>query len=271
MTFVRHGQKELTSGSETGLTKKGFFQSAVVGAKREPKDSINIEHSPTLRTVDTGETIELSDKVVGDIKENDLLGHHGCFSKEFVKEILSVKKDLIKEKLEKKGLLPVDFESKDSAEQEDILNNLTQQLTEKEKVEVEKIAAPKQLKKFVDYESEKPDKDTLSPKELAMRVKDIIDKYIEEIKDPNQYKPNSIHETIHVTHDFHISTFLYFVSEEYKKMIDEGKIEENNPTIKPCEGFEVIIKGPSNDKKTEISLFFRGKEYPLDLKVFEEV
>lgn len=239
LVFVRHGEKELSGEAETALTKRGIFQTAVLGAKRYEKDSISINYSPTLRTEVSAETTSLSDKINGAVKEEELLGYNvggkSAFSKEFVEKIMDIKKKM----------LPANYS----------------ELSPEEKKEIDEQAGSKQLAMYLGYDTEKPDEDTLSPRELAQQTAEVVKKYVEAVNSGDQYQVNSLHEIINFTHDFNISSFLKYTVPGYDPSIP----------IRPGEGFEVLIKSPKNDQgEPEISIYFKDKEYSLNLTVFDE-
>jgi broad specificity phosphatase PhoE len=230
LVFIRHGEKELTSDSETDLTYRGKFEAAILGTKRDAKDSVEINYSPTVRTAATGETANLSEKLQGKMQEEKLLSIEGVFSDEFREEMMDIKKEMLTENLS-------DLSSEDQEK-------------------IDQAASSKQLENYLSYGSDKPDEQTLSPEELATRIAEIINRYTESLSDKDKYKPNSINEVINVTHDVVVASFLAANIKNFTF----------DTPIRPGEGFEVIIKGPTEaEREIEMSLFFQGKEYPLKL------
>ncbi|OGG87378.1 hypothetical protein A3B87_01410 [Candidatus Kuenenbacteria bacterium RIFCSPHIGHO2_02_FULL_39_13] len=227
LTFIRHGEKELTNSSETALTRRGIFEAAVVGAKRDKKDTFSINYSPTDRTKLTGEIANLSEKLEGEMKEEALLGVKNVFSKEYLKQLLDIKRKM----------LPSDASI----------------LSSEEARRVDEEAARLQMQEYFSHGSAMPDEKTISPDEMAGKIETIIRRYVGDLQDTQKYALNSIHEVLNVTHDFVVASFLKKALGEYGE------------TIKPGEGFEVIIKSAkSENEDVELILFFRAKEYKLD-------
>ncbi|PIP29167.1 hypothetical protein COZ84_01600 [Candidatus Kuenenbacteria bacterium CG_4_8_14_3_um_filter_39_15] len=231
LTFVRHGEKELTSGSETALTKRGIFEAAVLGTKRDEKDTFSINYSPTDRTKLTGEIANLSEKLHGEIKEEASLGVKNNFSKEYLEQLLDIKRKM----------LPEDIST----------------ITSDQKKEIDEQVTRQQLAEYLKHGTHRPDDETLSPAEMAEKIPTIIKKYESEINNRNKYESNSIHEVLNITHDIVIASFLNKYLPDY-----------DQTNIRPGEGFEIIIKGQGvgdDNDKIGLTLVFRGKEYPLDI------
>ena len=229
MRFVRHSEKQITSGSETNLTKRGIFQGAILGTKRGKADSLTINYSPTPRTQATAETAAISGNSKTTIKENSTLGIKNDLSQKYLEELMSIKR-----KIRKK--YPVELSSK-----------------QKKELDIEVGNA--QIDSYLAHKQNKPDKGTLSPEKMGSKIKKIIKEQIDDIKN-GEYENGSIHESLNITHDLVIASFLNQAIGNYGEY-----------AIKPGEGFEIIIKnknaGEAKDE-TELILFFRGKEYKLN-------
>jgi len=230
LTFVRHGEKELTSGSETALTKRGIFEAALLGTKRDKKDTFSINYSPTDRTKLTGEIANLSEKLQGEIKEETLLSVKNDFSKEYLERLLNIKRKMLPDNVS--------------------------QLSAEEARKIDEEAAILQMQEYFSYGANRPDQGTISPDEMAGKIGTIIRRYVDDLQDHQKYSPYSLHEVLNVTHDFVVASFL-------RKIIGDS-----SDSIRPGEGFEVIIKGPKSDdpNSMEMVLVFREQEYKLDPK-----
>ncbi len=270
LSFVRHGEKGLSTGAETPLTNRGVFESALNITKRlelnnnkhDKVDSFNIEYSRSDRTAQGAEIGQLVKDNNIDMYENDNLYYENMFSEDFTKKILNIKKDIIKDNLIDKGISPDILEN---ILDDKLLKLVHVNLSSTEQAAIDQQAGNLQLRKFLPYEDKKPDEGTSSPKEFASKLAKVVKSYVEEsldLENNNKYKPDSVHNVLSFTHDIHIASFLYFLNEEYKNNFIEDS--DNNVGIKFGEGFDVIVKNQTKDD-LELVINFRGKNFPVDI------
>lgn len=234
--FMRHGEKEPDPKKvDSGLTYRGIFQAAVLAVNREAKDRKEIYYSDVSRAKDTGKYQEAVTQSSGGENINlvgpkEELHYRGKMSKEFVDSMLKIKE---KEMANENG----------------------------DEQEIERRVGEKQMDYFLKHDDQKPDEGTYSPKELANELVKVLKQNIGESESTEKGK---IKDIINVTHDFHISAFL-------KYAIGFENMEEVGGPVRPAESFEVTIKNNRDEKnkKVELILYFRGKEYNLDLSKFE--
>lgn len=244
--FVRHGEKEHDSENpETGLTLDGEWGARELGQGLGKKDMIKSYASDTNRTWDAAKYITEQSPTLkkGNQRLKKQLAFHYDRHGEFLKNVLKIKNDILKEK---DGLSKEKF------------NELLHEAT------------TKQIDYYLSFGNNRPDTKTYSPKETAADMARLLD---EHVKMSKKLKSGSEIDIINVTHDFNLAAFLkeILVREEGgKKVIGFDSIEEIGGGLDFNEGFEVLIE-TDKDKNKKIKLLFRKKEYEIDEAKFKEL
>ncbi len=129
-----------------------------------------------------------------------------------------------------------------------------------------KQSANKFLETYLAFGEKRPDKTTLSPKEMASRVAEVL---LLQIRTIGRLKSGS---KVNLADASHSPTLDVFIAEFLKEQIEEDPInpqgeslvEKMGGTFKMAEGFEVHVK-TDEQGKLSADLSFRGKKYNVDV------
>lgn len=126
---------------------------------------------------------------------------------------------------------------------------------------------------YIDFESARPDEETLSPQELASK---LAKRLLLEAKIAKRLKADSEVDFIHITGSTYLFPLLKEIAE--KEISDDPVNAEGNNFVEKLGGElsfgEGIIIEETTDHSGNLSplrISFRGKEYFIDLKTLQEI
>jgi len=128
-----------------------------------------------------------------------------------------------------------------------------------------KEAEARNVKEWLEYEDESPDKVVASPREIAEGLATRIETYIHMV---DRLKEDSDVDLLNVTHEFMVAAFIkYFLKQEQEDEIKEGGdiIEEFGYRIPPLGGLNITIEVDEKGEKL-IGAKMNGQEYELDVE-----
>lgn len=231
--FVRHGEKSSFDG---GLTDKGVEDAKEYGREFEPlEDGVKGFYSHIKRSKDTLENITQeidTEKKYKSRQRNNLI-------------------------LNDPGEMPWS---------EDSLNKY------KELVDENNGDENAALDWYLSHGEQRPDSNTISPKEAAARLANLVEKYVRMV---SRLKNGSSVDFVHVSHSGTIEPFLQQVigNEIEQNPIDpKGKtfLEKMGGMINFLEEFEVDIKTDENDN-VAVELTFRGRNFLISPEKLKEI
>lgn len=255
VTFMRHATKADTSDitGKSLLSEKGQEEAREKGRRLETKeDGIKSYTSPVARAIETANlVIEEQEKKgakifkVRERCELDLLPG----SKDFYEKIIELTKEN----------LPADYS--------ELEGDKKQEAFEK----AEDVA----LDWWLQQEDEKFDEETISPKEMAVSIAKLVDKYIR--MSSRLYSGSSV-DLLNVSHK---GTFEPFLKEVLlRKVKDEdgnekvirgfNSLEEIGGALRPAESWDLDIKTDETNGKS-VKFNFREQEYDLDMQRLNEL
>lgn len=231
--FIRHGEKNSFDG---GLTDKGVENAKEYGREFKPlRDGVKGFHSQIKRSKDTLENITQEidvEKKYKSRQRNDLLLNDPD-------EMLWSEDSLRKYK--------------------ELVNENTG----------DENAA---LDWYLSYGEQRPDPNTVSPREVATRLANLVEKYVRMV---SKLKNGSSVDFVHVSHSGTIEPFLQQVignEIEQNPINPEGKtfLEKMGGMINFLEEFEVDIKTNENDD-VAVELTFRGHKFLISPEKLKEI
>ena len=234
--LVRHGEKH----KDGKLSKNGVIEARKMGEKMRWKKVVKGYYSSKERAKHTLEAILRGGKSNIDKEMRARVRKNlspVILSNDFAKSIYFQELD---EEVSKINLLP-----------------------EEERIEVLKKIEERYVKKWLSYDSSRPDEQTSSPVDVAQKMAVLIDRYINMA---DRLKSGSQVDLINVTHEYMLASVVrYFLSRSV-----DGKTIKGMDLVDSIEriGYleDIIININSDEKgRKKVSVLLRGDEYELDL------
>lgn len=136
--------------------------------------------------------------------------------------------------------------------------------------DLEKLGPNEAAEWYLAFGSEKPDSETISPKEVAKSFAYIVQRYIDMAD--RLYSGSNI-DLINGTHQGLPETLLKEIlirNQNNEKVMGFEKLKDIGGALKPTEGMEFLIKTDSNGNK-EVKLHLRGQVYDIDLTALHKL